>query len=179
MPTTMNRTTTAVISLTILARRNTSITSPGCVQHHSYPRALGNNQDDMPLRGRHPLERRLAWAGIGSNMLGACDVFFFGALLAPVAPDEGVDRAEVVLANAALFVPYMTVTLAIGDRWGLARFRRLEGWLMSGRDPTPEERDEALRLPLYQAKITAFFWLLAAVVFTIFNAFVEPDVAGA
>ena len=133
----------------------------------------------MPLRGRHPLERRLAWAGVGSNMLGACDVFFFGALLAPITPSDGIDRGEVVLANAALFVPYMATTLVIGDRWGLARFRRLEGWLMSDRDPTPDERDEALRLPLYQAKITAFFWLLAALVFTVFNAIVQPEVAAA
>ena len=133
----------------------------------------------MPLRGRHPLERRLAWAGVGSNVLGACDVFFFGALLAPITPSDGVDRAEVVLANAALFVPYMTATLAVGERWARGRFRRLDAWLESDRDPTPDERDEALRLPLYQAKITAFFWALAAVVFTIFNAVVEPEVAGA
>ena len=133
----------------------------------------------MPLRGRHPLERRLAWAGIGSNLLGAGDVFLFGALLAPIAPSDGIDRGEVVLANAALFVPYMTATLAIGERWSLRHFRRLEPWLEQDREPTPAERDEALRLPLLQAKITAFFWAAAAVVFTIFNAFVAPEVAAA
>ncbi len=131
----------------------------------------------MPFRGRHQLERRLAWAGVGANLLGATDVFFFGALLAPITPSDGVDRAEVVLANAALFVPFMTSTLIIGDRWAYGRFRKLEPWMDSDRDPTPEERGQALRLPLLQARITAFFWALAAVVFTIYNAFVAPEVA--
>jgi adenylate cyclase len=127
-------------------------------------------------RRRDPIERRLALAGGIANLSGAFDLFLFAALLAPVAPNE-IDRGEVIFANALLFVPYMTLTLVLGDRWGLRQFRRLRPWLDGDRPPTVDERDAALRLPLVQAQLSAFFWALAAVLFTILNVLVAPETA--
>jgi len=131
------------------------------------------------MRGRRdPIERRLSRAGGISNLSGAFDLFLFGALLGPVAPKD-IDRGELIVANALLFVPYMVLTLALGEYWGRRRFQKLRPWLESDRGPTPEERDAALRLPLAQALMSAGFWVGAAIVFTILNVVIAPSTAAA
>jgi adenylate cyclase len=122
--------------------------------------------------------RRLSIAGLLANAAGAIDLFLFGALLLPVNP-EHVDRTRTILLNTALFVPLLATTLILGHRWGTRRTERMRPWLHDGRPPTPLERDEALRLPLEQARITAKLWLVAAVVFTAFNLVIAPEIAAA
>jgi adenylate cyclase len=126
---------------------------------------------------RSDIERRLNSAGIAANLCGAIDLFAFGALLMPDPGD--VDRGTVVLVNAIVFVPYMAITLTLGGRWIGRLGRPLRAWFETGRAPTPEERDYALRLPLLGARITATFWGVAAIIFTALNLVVAPRIAPA
>src|SRR3954465_9113395 len=96
------------------------------------------------------IERKLARAGVLANLLGALDLFFFTALLLP-ANLESVSRGELALVNGLVFVPYMIVTLTIGERWARRLGEPVRAWL-GKRDPTPAERDYALRLPLFGAR---------------------------
>ena len=124
------------------------------------------------------IERKLSRAGILANLLGAVDLFFFTALLLPANP-ENIDRGELALINAAVFVPYMVFTLVVGNRWARGLGQPVRAWLAASRDPTPEERDYALRLAALGARITATFWGLGAVIFTILNLIVAPEAAAA
>jgi adenylate cyclase len=123
------------------------------------------------------IERKLSLVAGAANLCGALDLFFFGALLLPAEP--ALDRDAVILANAALFVPYMAATLVLGGRAGLREAEHVRGWFAAGRDPTPEERDHALRLPLSSARMSAKFWALALALFTALNLVVATDVAPA
>jgi adenylate cyclase len=73
----------------------------------------------------------------------------------------------------------MAITLVLGGRWIERLGRPVRAWFETGRDPTPEERDYALRLPLLGARITATFWGLGAIIFTALNLLVAPRVATA
>jgi adenylate cyclase len=123
------------------------------------------------------IERKLAFVAGAANLSGALDLFFFALLLLPAEPD--LDRGEVALANAALFVPYMALTLALGRREMLRQTERVRAWFTQDRDPTPEERDHALRLPLIGARMSARFWAGALVLFTALNLVVATEVAPA
>jgi adenylate cyclase len=145
------------------------------------PPSTGDNQAVETNEGERLLDaiaRRLAVAGVIANAAGGIDLFVFGALLLPVHP-EHVDRTRTILLNTGLFVPLLATTLLLGHRWGRSRTIRVRPWLREGRAPTPAERDEALRLPLVQARITATFWAAAAVVFTVFNLIIAPGIAAA
>jgi adenylate cyclase len=122
------------------------------------------------------IKRRLAWAAVVANLLGAIDVFVFGVLLLPVNAD-GVDRAHTVLVNGIVFVPYMAATLTAGSIVSFRQLGRVEAWLGSGRLPTPEERRHTLRLALLHGRISAFFWGLGTVVFTGLNIVVATPIA--
>jgi adenylate cyclase len=122
------------------------------------------------------IERRLGWSGISANLSGALDLFVFGALLLPVSQNQ-VDRGQLILVNGIALVAYMVVTLPLGRRWARGEAERLRPWLTEGRSPTPEERDQALRLAFVNARITAGFWALAAVFFFVLNLIVAPAVA--
>jgi adenylate cyclase len=110
--------------------------------------------------------RRLTWAAIASNTLGALVLFLLLAFLIPFAP-LGPDR-EVPL-NAAVGVVYLAVTLALGTLGGRRLNAPVERWLAEDRPPTQEERRTALSIPFRFATTAAVFWSLGAVLFTLLN----------
>jgi adenylate cyclase len=124
------------------------------------------------------IERKLSRTGAIANLCGAIDLFLFTLLLLPADP-ESIDRGKATLINAAVFVPYMAVTLVIGRRWSLQHADRVAAWLAHDRPPTPEERDHVLRVGFNSARISGTFWLIAAVLFTALNAVIAPAVAPA
>ena len=66
----------------------------------------------------------------------------------------------------------MLVACIIGTVWGLARWRATREWLVHDRDPDPDERRTALRVPLRHMRVSLTLWLVAVVgVFAINAAF--------
>jgi adenylate cyclase len=110
--------------------------------------------------------RRLVWAAVAANGLGALVLFLLLSFLVPFAP-EWAER-EVGL-NAAVAVVYLGLTLAVGARWGVRMSAPLARWLAVDRPPTPHERKLALGQPYRFALIGGVFWALAAVLFTLLN----------
>jgi len=111
--------------------------------------------------------RRSAVAIAVSNGVAAAVVFVF---LAFVAPTPTVDPHHSRLLNEIAFVIFLAVAFPIGTVWSLRRVRPVRGWIASGRTPTPEDRDVALRGPLFQLQILAVGWGAGAVVFFTVNA---------
>ena len=112
--------------------------------------------------------RRLNRLAIIANTSGALDTFTFIGLLLPPALGAG-DVRHVMLVNLVVFAVYMPLTVLLGTRWGYRKSANLVAWV-GRRDPTPAERDEALRIPQRHAVLAGFFWLLGAVLFGVLNA---------
>jgi adenylate cyclase len=130
---------------------------------------------DRPAGGAHERQRladevrgRLRRGGILANLGGASLMFAFLAFLLPVSPNRD-DAVTLLIRNGIGFVAYMTITLAIGFVWGERLGGRIRAWLRSGRPPTDVEREAVLRNPADQARISATFWFLAALVFGLLN----------
>jgi adenylate cyclase len=110
--------------------------------------------------------RRLSWAAVASNGLGALVLFLLLGFLIPFAP-AGSDRQ--VGLNAAVGLVYLATTLAIGARWGTAMNAPVERWMSEERPPTSAERGVALGMPFRFAFVAGVFWALAAIIFTLLN----------
>ena len=119
------------------------------------------------------LWRRLTWASIAANCLGALDLVVFLALLLGVGSGGG--RVQ-TLANVVGGACYTAITLYVGNLLGIRRNAPFYAWLRSGRPPTAAERDGALRVPLDFALSSAGFWFGAALLFGVGNALVSPAI---
>ncbi len=108
--------------------------------------------------------RRLTWSAIAANGLGAITVFLLLGLLLPFSP---TDRN--IVLNGVVAVLYLPAALAAGTVWARRRGRSVDRWIEEGRLPTVEERRKVLAEPMDTAMISAFFWALAAVLFTAIN----------
>src|SRR3954453_17935759 len=118
-------------------------------------------------------KRKLQCAAHLSNIAGATDVFIFAMLLFPVRQPPHIVR--VLAVNSAFFVLLLAATFLFGDKLGARNTDQTRAWVAAGRDPTPAERDHALRLPFIQARLTARLWLVAMVVFTAVNLVLVPS----
>jgi adenylate cyclase len=103
-----------------------------------------------------------------SNAVAAIVVFVYLNWLVPVPSVDHPGR--VTLLNVLVFAAYLAVAFPIGTVWSLRRVRLIADWMVSGREPTPEERDAALRAPFHQFQILAAGWGGGAVLFFILNA---------
>ncbi len=110
--------------------------------------------------------RRLTWAAVGANCLGALVMFLLLGMLVPFAPD-GADRQ--LPLNAIVAAVYLPAALVLGILWARRRGALIERWIEAGRPPTPAERGFVLREPVETTIISGFFWVLAAVLFTALN----------
>ncbi len=108
-----------------------------------------------------------ALASILANVAGAVVVFVLLAFVLPV-PEE-VARADVIVRNLIAASIYLGVALLVGAATGLRKTVRTLTWLRDDREPTDDERDEALGLALYVALRQARYWLVAVAVFTALN----------
>jgi adenylate cyclase len=125
------------------------------------------------VRERPPSElwrrnvRRSAAAMIVSNGLAAVVVFVSLSWIAPApsVPNPG----QGTLLNLVVFAVYLAVSFPIVAGWSMRRFRPIRAWMAEGRDPTPAERDLALRAPLDQLKILAAAWAAGAFLFFAVN----------
>jgi adenylate cyclase len=119
------------------------------------------------------LRRRGFWDGALANTGGALLGFAFLAFLAPVSP--GVDDVTSVLVlNAVVFATYMPLTLVLGGKWARRISEPIRRWLETGCQPDGAVRELILRYPLEVIRISATFWVGAAVLFGAINTTVSP-----
>jgi len=111
--------------------------------------------------------RRSAVAIVASNALAAVVVF---AYLTWVVPIPSIAHpGQVTLLNLVVFTLYLGVAFPAGWVWSMRRVRPIRDWMAAGREPTPGERDLALRAPLHQLAILAAGWGGAALLFLAVN----------
>jgi adenylate cyclase len=121
-------------------------------------RALGRPE----LAARLRLRLNLTWSLTIAT--GSLLVFAFVAFLAPVhvaADEESHLRALSAIVGAA----YLPLSLVVGTFWGRRWANPTWEWFEAGRPPDASERDDALRIPVRFAMISAVLWSLAAVIF--------------
>jgi adenylate cyclase len=114
------------------------------------------------------LRRRQLKAAMLANAAGSAVVFMSIGFLIPLFTDPG-RRDELALLNGLIAVPVL-----VGAQWfGIVALRgtrdRISRWVEEGREPTDEERREALLFPVRASKLAAVLWGLAAVLFGIVN----------
>jgi adenylate cyclase len=115
------------------------------------------------------LRRRLRWAAVLANTLGAIDVFLFLAFLVPVSGGRPNDVSQAVAINAVAGTAYLALTLWLGIRWANRQFAPVERWLREERPATEAERTATLQVPLMAARVSAVLWMGAALAFTALN----------
>jgi adenylate cyclase len=133
------------------------------VGHCSVQFTSANEGTELVRRTRKRLNR----LAIVANTLGAFDTFLFVAFLLPPAFHD-VDVTGALVVNGLVFAIFLPLTFAVGSRWGYRKSESLVGWV-GQRDPTPAERDDALRIPQRHAMQAAGFWLLGAILFGLLN----------
>ena len=117
--------------------------------------------------------KRAFWDGALANTGGATLAFAFLTFLAPVSP--GVDDvASVLLVNATAFVIYMPATLVFGSKWARRMGEPILRWLERGCPPEEVDRELILRYPVETIRISATFWVGAAILFGGINLTVSP-----
>ena len=119
-----------------------------------------------PIGGRELWRRnvrRSAVAIVASNALAAVVVFAYLTWVVPLPSIAHPGR--VTLLNLVVFTLYLGVAFPAGWVWSMRRVRPIRDWMAAGREPTPAERDLALRAPLHQLTILAAGWGGAALLF--------------
>jgi adenylate cyclase len=111
--------------------------------------------------------RRLTWAAAAANGLGGILMFTLLEFLVPLGSGH---EDQNLLLNGIVAAIYLPLGLVLGNLWASHRGPDLERWLAEGRPPTAEERALVLAQPYRFVAISGFFWVLAAVLFTVLNA---------
>ncbi|WP_199522311.1 adenylate/guanylate cyclase domain-containing protein [Geodermatophilus marinus] len=107
---------------------------------------------------------------VAANLVAAGTVALLLVGLSAGAQDHGGGRAVIVLTA----LTYVVLALPAGVLAGLRRQRATATWLLAGRDPTPQEAAQALRLPVDAALLTAVGWLAGALLVGVVGAVVSP-----
>ncbi|MHA3702113.1 adenylate/guanylate cyclase domain-containing protein [Jatrophihabitans sp. YIM 134969] len=105
-------------------------------------------------------------------MVGAAVVAVLLAFFVPLPVSETVAARVAVLATAG---GYLVLACVVGVVVGVVRNRRTLQWLVVGADPTRDQANHALRLPVDVAVISAVLWLVGAVVVGIVTASLASD----
>ena len=118
------------------------------------------------------VERAVRWLTLAAaaiaNLIGTAAVFVLSAWVLPTAGAGGDDPP--ILVNLSLAVAYVLVAIPLGMAWALAGLRPGRQWLKDERSPTVAEQLNLLRAPLRIAIVIGSLWMLAAVLFGVFNA---------
>ena len=112
---------------------------------------------------------RISASLLMANLLGAVILFAIGVWVLPSPPDAG-DEGEIRLVNLIALVCFFVLVTPVAITMGRRRLRRASDWLLEDRQPTPDERRAALRLPRRIVLMTGAIWLLATVLFGVLNA---------
>jgi adenylate cyclase len=113
------------------------------------------------------ITRRLLIGGVLANEAGGAVVFLYLGVIFPPEPQPG-SYVSLELTAIVLLI-FGSLAVAVGLWRGRRMSRGLRTWMREGRDPTPQEREDLLRLPVRIVWMTAQWWLLAVVVFGLLN----------
>jgi class 3 adenylate cyclase len=105
-------------------------------------------------------------------VVGAAVVAVLLAFFVPLPVSETVAARVTVLATSG---GYLVLACVVGVVVGLVRNRRSLRWLVVGDDPTREQANQVLRLPVEVAAISAVLWLLGAATVGIVTAALASD----
>lgn len=124
------------------------------------------------------LVRRLRWRLLGSlalaNLIGAAIVVICVTWVLPGTPDTEL-TVRILVTNAVLGGILLLVVVPLAVAWGEAWLRSGRRWLQEGRPPTEREVVAVLRSPGRLFLVHLTIWLVAAVLFSVANALVSPD----
>ncbi|MBI4898204.1 MAG: adenylate/guanylate cyclase domain-containing protein [Actinobacteria bacterium] len=109
---------------------------------------------------------------VAANLIGAVIVFVAVVWLVPM-PVIG-DTSKIQVVNAIVLGAYLAVAIPVGAAWAIRKLRPVTSWLMTDRDPTPEEQVRSLRMPMIQLRIHATLWMIGAGIFIGLNLAYEP-----
>lgn len=139
---------------------------------------LGELKDPSRRSGRSVLTLTVVPYAIGmvaANLIGATIVFVAVVWLVPM-PVIG-DTSELQQVNAIVLGAYLAVAIPVGAFWSVRKLLPVTRWLMTDREPTPDEQLRSLRMPLIQLRIHATLWLIGGCAFIGMNLAYEPKLA--
>ena len=119
--------------------------------------------------------RTVAWrwvllsgpAMVAANAAGALVVFVLAGFVVPTP--EFADDDEALTWNLVAAAVYVAAACTVGVLWGFRLTRPVRAWLTEEREPTERERRMILRAPLRLLLVNTTLWVLATVLFTLFN----------
>ncbi|WP_320672983.1 adenylate/guanylate cyclase domain-containing protein [Patulibacter defluvii] len=91
------------------------------------------------------------------------------AFVIPGSPNDGSDEGA-LSANLIVLLAFAVVVLPGVLAWSQRTTSRTLRWLREGRPPTVEEQARLLRGPMRVMRTISFSWVLATVLFTLFNS---------
>jgi adenylate cyclase len=108
-------------------------------------------------------------------VLAAAGVFIYLNWVVPVP--SVADPGQTTLLNLVVFGAYLAFAFPVVWVHSVRRARPIRDWMAAERQPTPDERDLALRTPLHQLKTLAAAWGVAALLAFAVNATVSIALA--
>lgn len=112
---------------------------------------------------------------VGTNVIGLLAVVAIAMFVVPMpsVPNEG----QVRLVNGLIAIGYFLAVAPPAVVIGVRGFAEARDWLLEGRPPTGGEQSAVLRTPLRLFVLQAALWLLAAVLFGVFNLLYSWQIA--
>ena len=105
-----------------------------------------------------------------ANLVGAALAAGAGALTGQnIKGQPGFGAFDVVTLCV-----YLLITISAGTWWGTKDFLKATAWISEGREPTPAEQKETLRLPLKYAVWSLVGWIGAAGLWSVITAASHP-----
>lgn len=119
------------------------------------------------------IRRQLQLALALSNLIGTVIVVICIAWVLPGG--QATDVGGVVTINAIVALVYLVAVVPLGIILGETWLRSGRRWIQEGRAPTDAEVTAVLRAPIRLFLVHATLWLVAAALFAVLNAIVEPE----
>lgn len=141
-----------------------------------------STEEDSQVGGSRGLSDRMVDFGVRlliavassiANVIGAATVFVLAVWVLPT--DELGGDGSPILVNLAMAVGYLVVVVPLGVWWVLRRQRPGRAWVVEKRKPTTSELRIFLRAPIHITVATTSLWLVAAVVFAVYNTTYDLD----
>jgi adenylate cyclase len=108
---------------------------------------------------------------VGTNVIGAVLVFVLSTFVIP-SPDLESDMRLALVIGVPV---YVGVAVLLGASWGTAGAIKALRWSIEDREPTEQERLNALGVPWFLTRIQAGLWLGGTIVFTLLAALLQPE----
>jgi adenylate cyclase len=125
---------------------------------------MSDSQDGRSIRGQ--IGRKVTLRTLAANAISACLVVVYLSLVAAGNTGLRTSGDAISLVVTLVYLGIVFPAAAVRARRSSARLE----WFEADRNPTPEERTEALRLPARLASQFFTYWVGGAVIFMALNA---------